>query len=265
MMAIVFFVLGLFVSCMGSHYYGPYYDNINPNSATFKADLGQLLSDHKSLSYKEIWGEFSVLDTHKQLEPGCTGPDNTTVGDVYSAKCWLPKEKCGNYKREGDCFNREHVWPKSWFGGFSSGQGAQTDLFELYPADGYVNSRRGNYPLGTVDNPTYTSTSDAKLGPCTTPGFSDTCFEVADIWKGDFARSYFYLSVTYAGKWKCCDVAGVNKAEIKPWLEDILRQWHKNDPPSEHERIVNDLVEKIQGNRSPFVDHPEWVDLIKDF
>jgi len=47
-----------------------------------------------------------------------------------------------------------------------AGKGAQTDLFELFPSDGYVNNLRGNYPLGTVENPTYTSTSGAKLGLC---------------------------------------------------------------------------------------------------
>jgi len=57
----------------------------------------------------------------------------------------------------------------------------------------------------------------------------------------------------------------VNKASIKPWMEEQLRIWHAVDPVSDHERIVNDLVLSLQGNRNPFVDHPEWVQLIKDF
>ena len=58
--------------------------------------------------------------------------------DVYSGFCWKNEGnvttggECGNYKKEGDCFNREHIFPKSWFGGFSEGANAQTDLFELW-------------------------------------------------------------------------------------------------------------------------------------
>merc|ERR1719345_689018 len=81
------------------------------------------------------------------------------IPDVYSDTCWITAKnikpsggECGNYKHEGDCFNREHLWPKSWFGGFSAGDNAQTDLFELWPTDGYVNGMRGNLPLGDCFN-----------------------------------------------------------------------------------------------------------------
>ena len=246
---------------------GDYYDGVDPTSKDFKQQLHTLIADHTSLSYDAIWGEFAELDTAAQRVPGnCS---NTTVGDVYSSNCWQPVSgRCGDYKKEGDCFNREHGWPKSWWGGFSAGQGAETDLYELWPSDGYVNNLRGNYPLGVVPSATYTSSSGAKVGPCATaiPGsFSQICFEPPDEWKGDFARSYFYLSVAYAGMWSCCDVAGVNGSDIKPWLETVLRKWHAADPPTQHEAIVNDAVQKAQGNRSPFVDHPEWVALIADF
>ena len=73
-------------------------------------------------------------------------------------------KQCGNYKQEGDCYNREHSWPKSWWGGFSEGQNAQTDLFHLYPTDGYVNNLRANLPMGNVKDATYTSTNGCKIG-----------------------------------------------------------------------------------------------------
>ena len=65
----------------------------------------------------------------------------------------------------GDCVNREHIWPKSWFGGFDYGKNAQTDLFELWPSDGYVNGLRGNLPLGLVieSSVTYKSTNGCRL------------------------------------------------------------------------------------------------------
>ena len=96
--------------------------------------------------------------------------------------------ECGNYQREGDCYNREHIWPKSWFGGFDYGQNAQTDFFELWPADGYVNGLRGNLPFGVVINSsvTYTSTNGCKIGTC--EDYNGQCFEPPNILKGDLSR-----------------------------------------------------------------------------
>lgn len=181
--------------------------------------------------------------------------------------------RCGNYKKEGDCFNREHSWPKSWFGGMDNGYGAESDLFELYPTDGYVNGMRGNYPLGTVvkDRASYVSTNGCMVGPCASEaaaaaGYTDPCFEVTDALKGDFARSYFYLSVAYWGIWTCCDDVAVNVTDIKPWMEAEMRQWHAADPPDDLERNRNDAIFFLfQRNRNPFIDFPELVDSIYDF
>lgn len=172
------------------------------------------------------------------------------IPDIYSSYCWITAKditpsggECGNYKKEGDCFNREHLWPKSWFGGsVSSGKDAYTDLFELWPSDGYVNGRRGNFPFGNVVESTvyYTSTNGSKIGDCVEA--SGTCFEAADYLKGDFARSYFYLSTAYWNKWTCCDEEGVNKSDIKSWLEAVLREWHNGDPVDDNERSRNDVI-----------------------
>ena len=248
---------------------GDYYKNINASRGDLKAQLTPLLANHTHLSYQAIWGEFEAVDPF--LSSHCAS-DADTIPGVYSAVCWKSEKnlptggECGNYKKEGDCFNREHGWPKSWWGGFSAGQGAQTDLFELWPSDGYVNSLRANLPLGTVSSPSYTSTNGCKIGPCTAPGYtSGNCFEPADEFKGDFARSYFYLSTCYAGAWACCDTAGTNGSDIKPWMEKLLRGWHASDPVTALEQKFNDAVFQKQGNRLPFVDHPEWVDAIPDF
>ena len=131
-----------------------------------------------------------------------------------------------------------------------------------------MNGLRGNLPLGLVDSPTYTSTNGAKIGPCVAPGFNqsgDKCFEMADEFKGDFARSYFYISTAYDGLFSCCDTAGTNGSSIKPWMEDLLRVWHKNDPVSPLEMQRNEIMFSIQGNRLPFIDFPSWVDVIPDF
>ena len=100
--------------------------------------------------------------------------------------------------------------------------------------------------MGEVSNPSYTSSNGAKIGPCSSPGVSGNCFEISDDYKGDIARSYFYIATTYMDKFDCCDVAGVNGSHIKPWMEKVLRKWHQNDPVSDMERQFNDAVYEVQ-------------------
>jgi hypothetical protein len=50
--------------------------------------------------------------------------------------------------------------------------------------------------------------------------------------------------------------------EFKPWLRDLLLEWHRIDPVSEKEKLRAIEVNKIQGNRNPFIDYPQLVDYI---
>ena len=63
---------------------------------------------------------------------------------------------------------------------------------------------------------------------------------------------------------ECCETDGVDGSAIKPWMEAVLRRWHAVDPPSGTEQRMNDIVcsERFQGNRNPYIDHPDWVDLV---
>lgn len=232
-----------------------------------KAQLKALINPHTVYDYDAVWECFKTIDL---FLPGYPCDDNSThIPDVYSSYCWstdkvVPGGECGNYAKEGDCFNREHLWPKSWFGGFDYGKNAQTDLFELWPSDGYVNGLRGNLPFGTVVTPSYTSTSGCKIGTCAE--YDGDCFEPVDYLKGDFARSYFYLATAYWKEWDCCDDVGVNASDIKPWMETVLRKWHVDDAVDYLEVSRNDIIyTDFQHNRNPFIDYPEFVDQISDF
>ena len=168
--------------------------------------LSTLVQSGKTvLSYDGVWEAFKEVDKYLPGYP-CDS-DTSMIPDIYSGYCWTPEKnvsspgrgECGNYKGEGSCYNREHSWPKSWFGGFDAGKDAQTDLFELWPSDGYVNSLRASLPFGYVKEgtETYTSTNNSKIGTCKTDESAGKCFEIADNLKGDLARTYFYLSVAY--------------------------------------------------------------------
>ena len=81
---------------------------------------------------------------------------------------------------------------------------------------------------------------------------------------GDIARSYFYLATAYYQVWSCCSEQDIVDAYLmSPWLESVMREWHVLDPVNDAERGRNDIIySKLQGNRNPYIDHPEWVDLV---
>ena len=60
-------------------------------------------------------------------------------------------------------------------------------------------------------------------------------------------------------QWDCCSTEGTDKSDIKPWMAQQLLQWHLKYPANSAEKQINDeIFEKYQQNRNPFVDHPEW-------
>ncbi len=217
--------------------------------------LHDIIDDHTAATYTDLWTHFQATDKKS----------DGTVWDMYSD---IPggspvysyifiTNQCGNYDSEGDCYNREHSFPKSWFGG--EVEPMYTDLFHLYPTDGWVNNKRGNYPFGITSSATWTSTNGSRLGPSSYPGYSETIFEPIDAYKGDFARSYFYMAVRYYGEdssWPGSDM--VDGAQPKPWAMNMLLQWDKSDPVSQKERDRNEAVFIIQGNRNPFIDNTSY-------
>ena len=95
-----------------------YYATIDPASANLKENLQTIISNRTSVSYKRAFDAFAVIDKHLPGYP-CDPNDLSKIPDIYSSSCWTPLVKaeggeCGTYKVEGDCFNREHSWPKSW-------------------------------------------------------------------------------------------------------------------------------------------------------
>jgi endonuclease I len=223
--------------------------------------LHQIIRDHNAHSYGDLWQDFYETDRKA----------NGKVWDMYSDNPGgnLPYEytffsdQCGNYSQEGDCYNREHSWPSSWFGGNAAPM--YTDLYHIVPTDGYVNNRRSNHPFGEVNNPSWVSANGSKVGSNTTSGYNGTVFEPIDAYKGDLARGMLYMTVRYYGQgnnWPGSDMA--IGADLRPWALQLMQQWHEQDPVSEKEINRNNAIYALQGNRNPFIDHPEFVDLIWD-
>ena len=223
-----------------------------------KVALYNIIKNHNILLYNSLWTSFQKTD----VKP------NGKVWDIYSYKpigaqpyeYTFVTNQCGTYNSEGDCYNREHSWPQSWF---ASANGPNADLFHIYPSDGKVNNDRSNFPYGKVGIATLTSQNGSKLGNCVSPGYSLTVFEPIDEFKGDLARSYFYMCTRYYSEdatWSSSDAT--NKSIILPWQLNLLMQWHQQDPVSTKEIARNDSIYKIQNNRNPFIDNPIWVNAI---
>ena len=160
--------------------------------------------------------------------------------------------------------NIEHSLPKSWWGGHENY--AYKDLFHLYPSDAQANSIKNNWPLGEVTGTPMFDNGKSRVGK---NGFGtdyfDTCFEPANEYKGDFARSYFYVATIYedlANLWNSPMMTNTTYPVWKPWAVNLLMKWHQEDPVSQKERDRNDSIYTIQGNRNPFIDHPELAQYI---
>lgn len=236
-----------------------YYDEATGLTGTvLKQTLHDLIDNHNVVKYGDLVGYFPTTDIKSDgsvwdMYSDCPG---LTPAYVYY---YNNKDECGNYKKEGDCYNKEHSFPKSWFGGKVTPM--YTDLFHIYPTDGKVNGYRSNYPFGETDSPTITSTNGSKLGNSSVTGYDGVVFEPVDEYKGDFARTYFYMATRYFGEdgnWpRQNDMT--DGAEPKKWAMDMLLKWHANDAVSKKEIDRNNAVYQIQGNRNPFIDHPEYV------
>lgn len=242
----------LFCSTLFAQIPNGYYDDaLYKSEYALKTALHQIIKDHNSVSYNSLWEHFKTTDRRADGK----------VWDMYSNCTFVfGNDQCGNYSGVCDCYNREHSFPKSWF---NDAAPMYTDLYQLYPTDGYVNNRRGNYPFGETSNGANWGTG--KLGNCTFPGYSGTVFEPADEYKGDFARTYFYMATRYQDKianWNATVLAGNNTSVYVAWTINLLLKWHEQDPVSEKEINRNNAVYQIQRNRNPFIDYPELADLI---
>ena len=173
--------------------------------------------------------------------------------DMYSNKAFYLPSFSG--------MNREHSFPKSWWGG-NTDIPPYVDLMHLYPSEAKANMAKSNYPLGEV-NESETPSFDngvCKVGyPATGQGGgAKYVFEPADEYKGDFARTYFYMVTCYGDMtWKYTYMLVDDEyPSLKPWAISLLLEWSRQDPVSQKELTRNEEVYLIQNNRNPFIDLP---------
>lgn len=264
-----------------------YYNSATGTGYTLKTQLKQIIDDtDDGLSNEYIvsdqgYNSLDVLYSTSDLDNFYE--NDGTILDLYSENpsgtdpynFIYGTDQCGNYSGEGDCYNKEHVIPQSIFDDASP---MRNDGHQVIPTDGRVNGFRGSYPYGVagtlvsqsgITNPTL---NGSKLGNNLNSGYSagytGIVFEPIDEFKGDIARIYFYFVTRYQNQvagWSSYDMfdGSTDKVLADPFL-NILMTWHQNDPVSQREIDRNNAVYNYQNNRNPFVDHPEYVQLIWD-
>lgn len=243
-----------------------YYQPANGKSGqALKTALSAIITKgHTKIGYDGLYNAYKKTDTR---------PDGK-VRDWYSNATNFTHvvDKAGSYRNEGDCYNREHCLPQSWYKGDGNTDYLVCDIIHVLPTDGYVNNRRSNNPLAETNNPTWSSKNGySRVGNCSVSGYSGQIFEPNDEIKGDIARIYFYVVTRYentATKWANNATASAvfNGSSayqpFKQWYFDMLVRWAQNDPVDDLEIARNNAVYEEQGNRNPFVDYPGLEDYI---
>lgn len=244
-----------------------YYDAaIGKTGDSLKEALHRIIRNHKRFSYDEVYRimEFTDQDPF----------DTANVILLYTGRTVdrRHKDRGGryNYKQNGyiyqDSWNREHVWPKS-FGFPNEVDTPYTDVHHIRPADRIVNTDRNTRSFGYGTIP-YADNDGSVKTECFTS--EEWLWEPPDFVKGDIARMVFYMATRYEGYWQdgelVMDLEVIDEIHTKGSKEpklgvlSVLLQWHEQDPVDNWERRRNHIIyTKFQGNRNPFIDHPEFV------
>lgn len=244
-----------------------YYSSANGlTGASLKTALSSIITNgHQDKGYTGLWTAYKTTDIDKNYE------NDGSILDIYSERpssndpynFSAVSDQCGTYSTEGNCYNREHIVPQSFFNEASP---MRNDIHFVRATDGKVNGMRSNYPFGKVGSTTFTSLNGSKLGTSISSGFSGTVFEPIDEFKGDVARMVFYFVTRYQNQLSSFSSGNMLGSSAFPglqtWELNVLLAWHNQDPVSQAEINRNNASYTFQGNRNPFIDNPNYVNQI---
>ena len=224
-----------------------YYDAINGKQySVLKSTLSQIVrggeryeygtNQYHSTSNPPEWqkGDFKAYGTWQALpftdhKPGTQGG----VWDMYSNCVRYYPNKLGD---SGCSLNIEHCLPKSWWGGEENE--AYKDLYNLNPSDQRANSQKSNYAPGHVTKGDKFNNGSFKMDAAKSSRYGYICWEPAEEYRGDFARTYFYMATAYEYlTWTAYAqyISGANYLMFSDSIQKVLLDWHRADPISDKE------------------------------
>lgn len=228
-----------------------YFVGIDSSKWSFVNDLHTLINPHTFSSYTPGYRTLMIPVLYERDTIGggaVVTCEYSTVDAVYQPP----------FDFTAQAFNREHALPRSWMltgGSTSNPDGA--DYHNLILTRDVPNQQRSNHPYGVVA--TVTSTfGESKYGK---NAAGDPVFEPRNSTKGDAVRNMCYQMICYngdGGNW------GLNNllTEATDQDQNIIKQWNIQDPPDKFERTKDEYIYSIQGNRNPFIAHPDWINCI---
>ena len=231
----------------------------NKKGSALLSALQGCIDNHTVLSYSSLKNYYDDTDFTSE----------GYIWDMYSTCEFTLSDNSGNNGVVCGMWNKEHSIPQSWFGEASP---MKSDLFHVYPTDARVNNARSNYPFGETSNRSAIAGSSKALGYLGTSnfsGYSGTVFEPVDQYKGDFARTYFYMVARYLDKnfnksdnGKVVFTYSNSTTGLTTYAVNLFLKWHRQDPVSQKEIDRNNAVYKHQKNRNPFIDYPYLAEYI---
>ncbi len=258
-----------------------YYATVDTSSAAaLRATLHAIIDDNVKIPYTAT-GQIDTWDVLESAQEDPANPSN--IIDIYRNRSF-PKQGGGN-----SLYNREHTWAKSYgFPDDGPDNYPYTDCHHLFLSDDGYNTARSNKPFDNCtasasEYPTDGGTNGQfpGLSNWTSGSYTNGRWQVWADRRGDVARAMFYMDVRYEGGVHGVGGApepdliltddrslmdssntGSNRSVGYMGLLSVLLQWNQADPPDAREMRKNDVVFAYQGNRNPFIDHPEWVALI---
>lgn len=262
-----------------------YYASVDPSSAaSLRASLHPVIDDHIKIPYS---GGFP--DAWDVLEDADVDPANPArILDVYKNASYLTVGGGNSF------YNREHLWPNTYgFPNDGPDNLPYTDCHQLRLSDIAYNNARGSIAFGATGAASTEYATDVNNGQGggtgVYPGNSNWGVGMGssgnwETWlgqRGDVARAMLYMDVRYEGGLHgvsglpepdlvltddtaaiAASSTGSNGSLAYMGRLSVLLQWHADDPVDQRERDRNDVVFAYQGNRNPFTDHPEWVDIL---
>lgn len=219
----------------------------------------QTIIESKDISSQELINTLHVFvsETHQELNYTQArkimfgdlflekkGDNKFIVKDVYCNKNIDETAGVGPDRIPNpEILNCEHTWPQSKFSKKFPSELQKSDLHHLFPSDMKANSTRNNYPFAEVNGrPTHATCQDSAIGNSLEGGVYS--FEPPLEHRGNVARAMVYFSVRY-------------EMPIDDVQKKYFVKWNLEDPVDQEEIIRQEKIMAIQGNRNPFIDHPE--------
>ena len=253
---------------------GETYADVDPSSAaTLRTTLHEAINGHIRYEYTSIaWDVWDMINAAEEYPVGAD-----SIRDLYK------NEVYAKIPGGSGAYNREHSWPNTYgFGTNNEGNYPYTDAHHLFACDTNYNNDRGSLPFVDCDGSCtedVTAVNNSQGGgsgvyPGNSNWFDSSRWETWNGRRGDVARAVMYMDVRYEGGTH--PQTGYVEPDLiltddlgqvisgHPYMGELatLLRWHEADPVDDAERRRNEAVATFQGNRNPFIDHPEWAECL---